>query len=604
MKRCELIENLKVGLDEDLEIKLSASIGEWGEYRVLKKSVDARKRHAPHFVYTIEWSKKGEWLPEREFLLAKVKKIRDEKPIIVGTGPAGLFCALRLAERGIPSRIFERGGPAHERIKGINRYWRYGEMDSNNNVCFGEGGAGLYSDGKLITRIKSPHIEYVLKKLVDFGAPQEILYLANPHVGSDRIRRLIPVIREFLISKGCEFHFYTCVQELLYEKGSSLNRGVSDTQAFNKTSVLNKPYANELGDSLDAIDSGIKDANQKRAASLPRVIGVKTQKGEDFYSPWVVLATGHSAEDILYHLLKAGVQVSAKDFAMGLRVEHPQSLINQIQYGKFFEHPSLGAANYRLTYNKKIKFGKRGDGSSEDSSSKESSYDEKSFHMGVYSFCMCPGGFVLSSGTETDRLVSNGMSNYNRGSRFANSAIVVSIDSEYLQRAQKTLGLTARDSKLLGMQLRESIERRAFESVTERQGGHRLAAQKLKDFMVGKKGSEGSLSGSCPSGAQAVNFHEILPAFMTEGLLEGLASFDKKMPGFISSSPALNEAILYGVESRTSCPLRVDRHPVSYESLSHLGLFPAGEGAGYAGGITSSAVDGVEIAERIFQQYE
>ncbi len=496
-------------LDEELEERLAWLAPGHGPYRILRQSVDARQRHSPHFVYSVEVADAGEILKVEEFRLEKSPKAGELRPIIIGSGPAGLFAALRLVERGIPCLLLERGSESKERIKGISKFWRHGELDPRNNVCYGEGGAGLYSDGKLITRIKSPHIPYVLNRLVQFGAPEEIQWLANPHVGSDRIRRVIPLLREFLLANGCEIRFDTQVTELIAEG--------------------------------------------------KEIVGVKTEQGEKIPSTHIVLATGHSAEDMLVHLREIGVKLEAKSFAMGLRIEHPQEHINKIQYRDAAGHPKLGSANYRLAH-----------------------HDIKN-DVGVYSFCMCPGGYVLSSGTEADGLVCNGMSNYHRNSPYANAALVVSINQEIFP------GLWG------GLEMRKALEQRAFQSVKDAGGSKELPAQKLSDFLAGRSGE--TIKGSSPSGTKAVRLDEILPKEMREYLLEGLNRFDRNMKGFVSES-----AQLYGVESRTSCPVRVTRHEESLESTSHSGLYPAGEGAGYAGGITSAACDGIRIAEKIAEK--
>lgn len=505
-----IFQNVEVPLDEELEEKLQYLMPDHGPYRILRQSVDARRAHRVHFVYSLEVAEKNEILKNDNYPVEKTNKIIQEKPLIVGSGPAGLFAALRLVERGIPCRLFERGSESSERIKGINRYWRYGELDRRNNVCYGEGGAGLYSDGKLITRIKSPFIPYVLNRLVKFGAPEEIQWLANPHVGSDKIRRVIPKLREFLKSQGCEIHFNSQVTEILFEKNQT--------------------------------------------------VGVKTEHGTEFHSPFVILATGHSAEDMLLHLAEKEVRLDGKSFAMGLRIEHPQKAINKIQYRNFAEHPKLGSANYKLA-----------------------DHDHKT-NTGVYSFCMCPGGYVLSSGTETDSIVCNGMSNYNRNSPFANAAIVVSVDHE------KNFGKDI----FGGLKLRRELETQAFQAVQAAGGTKELPAQNMLDFIRGRIGKVDK--GSCPSGAKAVRLDELLPRFIHKRILEGFDTFERSMKGFISE-----EAQLYGVESRTSCPIRVTRDDHTLESVSHKGLYPSGEGAGYAGGITSAACDGVRIAEKIFE---
>ena len=508
-----VLNNLQVPLNQSLEDSLAWLMPEHGDFRILRQSVDARQRHKPHFVYTVEVAEKGEKLKQQEFNFEKLdlKKIK-EKVLIVGSGPAGLFAALRLVERGIPCILFERGSDANQRIKGINKYWRYGELDPRNNVCFGEGGAGLYSDGKLITRIKSPFISYVMNRLVKFGAPAEIEYMSNPHVGSDRLRRVIPFLRNFLIENGCEIRFNSQVTDLLVE-------------------------------------------NKK-------VVGLKTEQNEIFHSSQVILATGHSANDIFDMLARHEVSMEGKSFAVGLRVEHSQKWVNQIQYRDAADHPKLGSANYKLTH-----------------------HDDKS-GIGVYSFCMCPGGFVLSSSTEADGLVCNGMSNYNRNSPWANSAVVVTMDHD--THFGKDI--------FAGLKWRRDLEVKAFASVIAAGGKKQLPAQSLNNFIDGKLGEV--RKGSSPSGEVPARLDSLLPEFLRTRLIEGFEKFDQKMKGFLR-----DDAQLYGVESRTSCPIRVTRDDETLQSISHPGLYPAGEGAGYAGGITSAACDGIKIAEKIYELY-
>lgn len=500
-------KDIKVELDETLEEKLQLLSPDFSHYRILKKSIDARKRHAPHEVYTVEVYKKGESekLPKFEF---KKQKWTKNPPVVIGSGPAGLFCALRLVEQGIPCILLERGNPAEKRIFSINKFWRYGVLDPNDNVCFGEGGAGFFSDGKLITRIKSHHIPYVMDRLVQFGAPEEIRFLANPHIGSDKIRRIIPQIRKFLTEHGCEIHFNTIFSELVIKDGS--------------------------------------------------VIGVQTQDGREWRSEHIVLATGHSSDEVFKDIFKKKINIEGKSFAIGLRIEHSQNFIDRTQYGIYCEHPKLKAANYKLA-----------------------DHDKKS-GVGVYSFCMCPGGYVLSSGTDPDGIVVNGMSNYNRNSPFANAAIVVSVDH------QKLFGKDVWG----GLRLRKDLELLCFEAVQARGGTHQVPVQITTDFIEGRLGN--ALPTSSPSGAVAVDFNQILPDLISSPLKKSLKSFNKKIPGFIST-----ESQLHGIESRTSSPIRIPRNPQTLQSTSHKNLYPAGEGAGYAGGITSAAVDGVRIAEAI-----
>ncbi|MFN8846549.1 MAG: NAD(P)/FAD-dependent oxidoreductase [Bdellovibrionales bacterium] len=506
----KIIENLQLPLDQALEDYLAWAEPNHGEFRILKKSVDARNRHQPHFVLTVEVAAAQEKLAQNNFEIERLSLDTKEKPIIIGSGPAGLFAALRLLERGIKCRLFERGSPSEIRMKGINRYWRYGELDTRNNVCFGEGGAGLYSDGKLITRIKSEHIPYVMNRLVKFGAPQEIEYLSNPHVGSDRLRRVIPFLRKHLIENGCEIYFDTQITDLV---------------------ITNKS-----------------------------IQGVITEKGETYHSSFVLLATGHSAEDIFHMLEKHQVFMEPKSFAMGVRIEHPQNWVNSKQYRELAEHKALGSANYKLTH-----------------------HDHQT-GTGVYSFCMCPGGFVLSSSTDNEGLVSNGMSNFNRNSPWANSAVVVTVD-------QKSFSSS---STLAGLWDRKQAETRALNQVLIHGGNKQLPAQKLEDFFNQKLGPV--RKGSSPSGEIAARVDQILEKTQYLRLLEGLKAFDQKMKGFFHP-----EAQIYGVESRTSCPVRITRNNETYQSVSHSGLYPVGEGAGYAGGITSAACDGIRVADQIYQ---
>jgi len=500
------LTDIKIGLEESLEEKLQLLSPGFVSYRILRKSVDARGR-VPHWVMSLDLYAPGETPPVPSYQLEKVQ-ISDALPpvLIVGAGPAGLFAALRLAERGIPCKLFEQGSKANERMKSIAEYWRYGRLNPLNNVCFGEGGAGLYSDGKLITRIKSPHIPYVLSRLVKFGAPEEIEYLSNPHVGSDKIRKVIPPMREHLIALGCEVFFDSKIQGLVYE-------------------------------------------NEK-------VTGVRLTDGTSVAGSAVILATGHSATDMLYHLHDHGVAMEGKSFALGLRIEHPQKEIDTIQYGDYAGHQALGAANYRLT-----------------------DHDEAS-GIGVYSFCMCPGGYVIASGTEADGIVANGMSNYARNSPFANAAVVVSIDH------QSHFGA----DRFGGLKFRKELESRALTMVKAAGGTKQFPAQTVLDFANRRHGH--TLPASSPSGVVSARLDELLPNAISERLIHSLSRFQEKMPGFLSP-----KAQFYGVESRTSCPVRVIRDPDSLQSTSHANLYPTGEGAGYAGGITSAAVDGVRVAE-------
>lgn len=516
--RTMVLHDIKVGLDEELEEHLAWLAPGYSSYRIFKKSVDARARHLPHLVYSVEVYMPNETPPEKKITIEKVT-YKGPKPIIIGAGPAGLFAALRFVERGVPCTLFEQGSECNQRIKSINRFWRYGELSPLNNVCFGEGGAGLYSDGKLITRIKSPHIKYVMNRLVQFGAPEEIEYMSNPHVGSDKIRRVIPKMREYILQNGGEIRFDTKISRFITERAS----------------VAPKP--------------------------ISCAVGVETHTGEKFYSDKIILACGHSAEDTFSHLDEIGVFIEGKSFAVGLRIEHPQKHINKIQFRAAADHPKLGAANYRLAYH------------------------DKKTDVGVYSFCMCPGGYVLSSGTSIDGIVCNGMSNYSRGSPYANAAIVITVDHK------KSFG----NDKWGGMKFRKHLESQALQMVRLAGGTKEIPVQRLVDFIAGRTGP--ALPSSTPSGTRAAPLHELLPKDMQAHFLHGIEQFSKNMKDFIS-----DEAQLHGVESRTSCPIRITRDNNSLQSLSHTGLYPCGEGAGYAGGITSAACDGIKIVEKILER--
>lgn len=501
------LRNIELGLDESLAEHLQWLAPGYGDFRIVRQSIDARRRHDPKLVYTVEVFDPGEPLGRPAIELDKVK-YQGRPVVIVGAGPAGLFCALRLLERGVPCILLEQGGPTEKRVLAIGKFWRRGELDPRSNVGFGEGGAGLFSDGKLITRIKSEHIPYVMQRLVQFGAPKEIEYLSNPHVGSDRIRRVIPKLRDHILKLGGDIRFDTKVSEIRTTKNY--------------------------------------------------VSGVKLENGELIECERLVLACGHSAEDMFEHLHQIGVKLEGKSFAMGLRIEHPQDYINEIQFREFKDHPKLGAANYKLAFH------------------------DKKDDVGVYSFCMCPGGYVLSCTTDGLGVVSNGMSNYNRNSRFANAAIVVSIDH------QKTFG----EDLFGGLKFRRELEAAGLELVRAAGGTKELPAQRLTDFLESRKGEIGE--SSSPSGVVAARLDQLMSDSFKKHFIEGLNKFERGMKGFIAKT-----ALLHGVESRTSCPIRIPRNATTLESVSHNGLYPAGEGAGYAGGITSAACDGIRIADSI-----
>lgn len=506
--------------DSDLDLEIKKRYPEFEGHRILSKSLDARASNRgvkPTYTYSIEGIKKGEHFKDHSEEFDK-KVLNGPKPVIVGAGPAGLFCALRLMEYGIPSILVERGDRAQDRMKRISQFWRYGNFDPENNVCYGEGGAGLFSDGKLITRIKSPFVHYVMNKLVEFGAPAEVAYLSNPHLGSNKIRGLINKITDYLREKGCEIHYHQRMEELIVDDKNNVK--------------------------------GVK------------VCDLESGDMKEYHSDNVVIAMGHSAREIYQYFKKINVSMKQKDFAIGVRIEHLRKTIDKIQYGEFSDQ--LGASKYRVSL-----------------------HDKKS-DRGTYSFCMCPGGYVLSSGTDKEGIVVNGMSNSKRNSPWSNSAIVVSVKA----------GVDFSDDDVLeGLRFIEDIEKSAYLLSKEKASGKELPAMTVKEFLEGKLNNEKLPVTSSPSGLFKQDLREILPPFICDHLKKGLQNFEKKMPGFSSS-----QAILIAPETRTSAPVTILRNKDTYESTSHKGLFPCGEGAGFAGGITSAAVDGIKVAESIVQK--
>jgi uncharacterized protein len=504
---------IKLNLQEDLDKFIKDNHPVVKAYRILSKSLDARgapRGKPPVFQYSLEVIEEGESFIEHKEEFTQ-KKSPKKPPIFIGAGPTGLFGALRLTEYGVRSIIIERGAKANKRMLDISKFWRKGIINPESNVCFGEGGAGLFSDGKLITRIKSPFVKYVMQKFVDFGAPADTAYTSNPHLGSNKIRNIIIAISAHLKEKGCEFRYNTRVDNLIYE------------------------------------DS--------------KVIGVELSDGEKIYSDHVVMAMGHSAHDMYHELFNNNVAMSAKDFAVGVRIEHPRRVIDSIQYGEFKSDETLGAARYRL------------------------SYHNKKSDKGTYSFCMCPGGHALSSGTDADGIVTNGMSNLSRNSPWSNSALVVSVE--------RGKDFSA-DNVMAGLEFQRSIEKKAYNLSIKHASGKEMPAITVKEFLLGRINQRPLPKTSCPSKLFKANFAEIFPSFIINHLKIALSDFDKKMKGF-----TFDDAVLIAPESRTSAPITILRDKETLESTSHKGLYPCGEGAGYAGGITSSAVDGIRVVECI-----
>ena len=476
--------------------------------RIVKRSVDAR-RGTLKVNLTLEAFLDFEPMPEP--IHFDYPNVENGTPIIIiGAGPAGLFAALRLIELGMKPIIFERGKDVAERGKDIAQIQRGGVIDPDSNYAFGEGGAGTFSDGKLFTRSKKRgDYNRALQRLVYHGATEAILYEAHPHIGSDRLPRIIADMRRQIVECGGEIHFNSRVTGITIKE----NRAV-----------------------------GIEVGDQKISGAA------------------VIIATGHSAHDIYTMLHSSGVQLEAKPFAMGVRIEHPQSLINKIQYHNSDQMEYLPAAAYSLV--------------------------EQVAGRGVYSFCMCPGGFIVPAMTDESQSVVNGMSPSHRGSPFANSGFVTEI------RAEDYAHLTEQFGELAGLEFQRQFETMARAEAN----GHQTApAQRVADFVVGRN------SASLPScsyvpGIVPSRLDKWMPEFIADRLREAIRIFDRRMRGYLT-----NEAVVVGVESRTSTPVRIPRDKDSLTHPQIAALYPAGEGAGYAGGIISAALDGERIAEAIVQ---
>ena len=518
---------LSLGESEDLLKGKTASIIGIPEesvlsLRVIRKSIDARRRRKPRFVNSVDVSvpykiglpvKAGrdvniEVLKEETQPLRHPARIKSGKrPIIVGCGPAGLFAALTMAERGIPPLLLERGKRISERIADVHAFWEKGILNTESHVHFGEGGAGTFSDGKLTSRVKNPYTEWVKKSFVDAGAPSEILTDAKPHIGTDRLREVVVNLRKRLLELGCEVRFESRVTDFLIHEDS--------------------------------------------------VEGVIVNGKEEIKTDHLILSAGQSAEDIYIMLCKHGVRLEPKPFAVGLRVEHPQELIDTVQYGKWRGHPDLPPADYFLT-------AKLAD-----------------MNRSAYTFCMCPGGSVIGCSSEKGRVVTNGMSRHRRAGPYANSAVVANVNIKDF--------MDIVSDPLCGLIFRRHWEEKAFVLGGE---NYNAPAQRLIDFLQDKVGDLPKSTSFLP-GVNVVSLREALPGFVIDALKRGIIQFDRKMHGFVTE-----EATLIGVETRTSSPVRIVRGPDG-QSVNVSGLYPCGEGAGYAGGIISSALDGIRIAGKV-----
>ncbi len=481
----------------------------------LRRSIDARGRRVLIRVL-VQLSSKRERKPNRAIKDAYRNVKNAPVVIIVGAGPAGLFAALRLIELGIKPIVIERGKDVRTRRRDLAAINKDHIVNPESNYCFGEGGAGTYSDGKLYTRSKKRgDVKRILEILVAHGAKDDILFDAHPHIGTNKLPTVVSSLRKSILDAGGEIHFNTKVIDLVIDRDS--------------------------------------------------VKGVITQSGVRMNSNAVVLATGHSARDIYELLQIKGILIEAKPFAMGVRVEHSQALIDQIQYHCTTRDPYLPASSYALVHQAKV------DG----------------VEHGVFSFCMCPGGFIVPSATAQGEVVVNGMSPSRRDSKFANSGIVMAVDVNRFKAFEK-------HGALAGMYFQKEMEQSACAVAGNTQ---KAPAQRLMDFVDGKFSSQ-LLDTSYQPGLTSANLDEVLPDFLMEGLRQGFRNFGTKMKGYLT-----NEAQVVGVESRTSSPVRIPRDKATLEHPHLQRLFPSGEGAGYAGGIVSAAMDGERCAEAVKNKY-
>ncbi len=509
--RAAILQRLDLGDDELLGVS------------IFKRSYDARKKHALLLVYAVDIEVRNEAALLKKFrndrhlaptpdmdyrFVGRAPEHLDERPIVVGFGPCGIFAALLLAQMGFKPIVLERGKAVRERTQDTWGLWRKHVLNPESNVQFGEGGAGTFSDGKLYSQIKDPrHLgRKVLTEFVRAGAPEEILYVAKPHIGTFRLVGMVETMRHEIESLGGEIRFGQRVTDVLIEEG--------------------------------------------------RIEGVTLASGETLRSRHVVLALGHSARDTFEMLHARGVTMEAKPFSIGFRIEHPQSLIDRARLGPNAGNPLLGAADYKLVHHAKN-------------------------GRAVYSFCMCPGGTVVAAASEPNRVVTNGMSQYSRNERNANAGIVVAI----------TPADFPGDDPLAGIELQRELEARAFEL-----GGASYAApgQLVGDFLDGRPSTRlGSVEPSYKPGVHLTDLATALPDYAIEAIREALPAFDQQIKGF-----AMKDAVLTGVETRTSSPVRITRGD-DFQGVNVKGLYPAGEGAGYAGGILSAGVDGIKVAEAV-----
>lgn len=501
---------------ESLSKKLKVNIEDIINYNIIKKSIDARNKEEIYYSYELDVNLKNEnkiklnkdisISSKREYKIEKTGNTKlKNRPIIVGSGPCGLFCALILAEQGYNPLVIERGEKVEDRVNTVSNFWKTNNIDTESNVQFGEGGAGTFSDGKLNTMIKDENNRFykVFKTFVSCGAKENILTDNNPHIGTDDLRIVVKNLRNKIISLGGEFKYQTKLTDII-----------------------------------------IKDN---------KIESIIVNNKDEIPCDCLILAIGHSARDTFKLLLEKNINMSPKPFAIGLRVIHSQDMINENQYGKY--KSLLPPASYKLT----------------------NQYNGR----GIYSFCMCPGGYVINASSEKGYLAINGMSNNKRDSGFANSAIIVSI-------TPNDFG----NKPLDGVIFQQQLEKKAYEL-----GKGKIPIQLLKDYYENKKSTTfGNIKPIFMSEYEFSNINELFPSYINEALKNSFPIFDKRIKGFAS-----DDTVICGIESRTSSPVRIYRNEDYVSNIE--GIYPGGEGAGYSGGITSSAVDGIKIAEKICSKF-
>ncbi|CDT78887.1 MULTISPECIES: NAD(P)/FAD-dependent oxidoreductase [Vibrio] len=517
------LDHEESAIQDAIEAKLGINSDQVLSFNIFKRGYDARKKSKILLIYTLDVLVENEAdlleqfisdphvkvTPDMEYkFVAKAVENQTERPVVIGFGPCGLFAGLVLAQMGFNPIIVERGKEVRERTKDTFGFWRKRTLNTESNVQFGEGGAGTFSDGKLYSQVKDPkhYGRKVIEEFVAAGAPEEILYVSKPHIGTFKLVTMIEKMRASIIELGGEIRFSTRVDDVHMEDG--------------------------------------------------QITGLTLSNGEEIKSRHVVLAVGHSARDTFEMLYDRGVYMEAKPFSVGFRIEHKQSMIDEARFGKNAGNPILGAADYKLVHH--CKNGRT-----------------------VYSFCMCPGGTVVAATSEEGRVVTNGMSQYSRAERNANSAIVVGIDPE-------------RDypgDALAGIRLQRELESGAYVLGGE---NYDAPAQKIGDFLKGRDPSAiGEVQPSFTPGIHLTDISKALPDFAIEAIREAIPAFEKKIKGF--STP---DGLLTGVETRTSSPVCIKRGK-DFQSINLKGFFPAGEGAGYAGGILSAGIDGIKAAEAL-----